>query len=162
MKITEDYSLWLESKLDLINELIEIESLIFNRIESVYNSLEELKKRELNDQEYHIFDVGYMYFSEQILGIENYIKIFGSVEELESQSVAYNYLMEVNDFYEDHDLEKSKDKFLSLIQEVEELLVNKKPLTDELYSSIQNIVEAYKDSQSIIEIFEDISDSLGV
>lgn len=162
MKITEDYSLWLESKLDLINELIEIESLIFNRIESVYNSLEELKKRELNDQEYHIFDVGYMYFSEQILGIENYIKIFGSVEELESQSVAYNYLMEVNDFYEDHDLEKSKDKFLSLIQEVEELLVNKKPLTDELYRSIQNIVEAYKDSQSIIEIFEDISDSLGV
>jgi len=162
MKINLDYKHWLETKRDLINELKESETLIFDRIEPVYNTLEYYKEKELSDQEYNIFDVGYMYLSEQILGIENYIKTLGSLTELENQSVTYNYLMDINDFYEDHDLEHDKPQFLKLIGKVEDLLLSKQPLEESVYEMIQESIEKYKDSSSIVEIFVEISDNLGV
>jgi len=129
---------------------------------NLYNTLEYYKEKELSDQEYNIFDVGYMYLSEQILGIENYIKTLGSLTELENQSVTYNYLMDINDFYEDHDLEHDKPQFLKLIGKVEDLLLSKQPLEESVYEMIQESIEKYKDSSSIVEIFVEISDNLGV
>lgn len=162
MKITKDYKHWIETKADLIEKLQSTEALIFNRIEPVYNTLEYYKKKELSEQEHNIFDVGYMYLAEQFLTIENYIQIFGSLESLEEQSVTFNYLMDITDFSEDYDLEHDEARFKELIVEIEQLLLNKQPLSEMLYEQTQDLINEYKDSNSIIEIFEEIADSLGV
>lgn len=162
MKVTEDYKHWLEGKHSLINQLIETDSLIFNRLEPVYNTLEHYKDKELSDQEFPIFDVGYMYLAEQIHGIENYIEIFGSLEALEEQSVAYNYLMEVNDFYDDHDLEEDKDLYLELVKQLEETMIQKKPMSEEVYKGLEQLQFDHKETDTIIEIYEDIASNLGV
>lgn len=162
MKVTEDYKYWLKTKQSLINELLEAESIIFNRIESVYNTLNYYMKKELNEDETMVFNVGYMYLSEQILAIENHIKILGSLNDLEEQSIAFNYLLDVNDFYEDHDLKEHKEEFLGLVNSVEDLLHNKKPLSNDVYEKIEALREQYSDTASVLEIFEEISESLGV
>ncbi len=162
MKVTEDYKHWLEDKQEFINQLIELDSLLFNRLEPVYNTLEYYKNKELNEQEFPIFDVGYMYLAEQIHGIENYISIFGSLEALEEQSVAYNYLMEVNDFYDDHDLKDDKEMYLELVKQLEKSMVQKKPMSEEVYKGLEQLQFDYKESDTIIEIFEDIASNLGV
>lgn len=162
MKVTEDYKHWLEGKQAFINQLLESDSLIFNRLEPVYNTLEYYKNKELNEQDFPIFDVGYMYLAEQIHGIENYIGIFGSLEELETQSVAYNYLMEMNDFYDDHDLEEDKDMYLELVKQLEESMLKKEPMSEEVYLNLERIQFDHKETDTIIEIFEDIASNLGV
>lgn len=162
MRVTEDYKHWLEKKQDFLNQLIESDSLIFNRLEPVYNTLEHYKNKELNEQEFPIFDVGYMYLAEQVHGIENYINIFGSIDELENQSVAYNYLMEINDFYDDHDLGEDKDIYLELVRQLEESMINKQPMSEEVYFNLEKLQDDYKEKDSIIEIFEEIASSIGV
>jgi hypothetical protein len=162
MKVTEDYKHWLEGKTSLINQLIETDSLIFNRLEPVYNTLQYYKDKELNEQEFPIFDVGYMYLAEQVHGIENYISIFGSLEALEEQSVAYNYLMEMNDFYDDHDLEEDKDMYLELVKQLEESMIQKKPMSEEVYLNLEKLQDEHKETDTIVEIFEDIASNLGV
>ncbi len=162
MKITEDYKHWLEDKQAFITQLIRSDSLIFNRLEPIYNTLEYYKNKELNEQEFPIFDVGYMYLAEQILGIENYVSIFGSIEALEEQSVAYNYLMEVNDFYDDHDLENDKNMYLELVKQLEESMIQKQPMSEDVYKGLEQLQFDYKETDTIIEIFEDIASNLGV
>jgi hypothetical protein len=124
--------------------------------------LQYYKDKELNEQEFPIFDVGYMYLAEQVHGIENYISIFGSLEALEEQSVAYNYLMEMNDFYDDHDLEEDKDMYLELVKQLEESMIQKKPMSEEVYLNLEKLQDEHKETDTIVEIFEDIASNLGV
>ncbi len=162
MKINQDFVHWLKDKEDLISQLIESGSMIFNRLEPVYNTLSHFKDKELSDIERDIFDVGFSYFSTQIMAIENHIKLLGSLSELEEHSVLFNYLLDVNDFLEDHDLKNDNKEFVSLISDVEDLLQNKQQLDNSIFERIEALREKHNNSQSTIKIFEEISDGLGI
>ena len=162
MKINQDFIHWLKDKDELISELIESESMIFNRIEPVYNTLSHLKNKDLSNIERDIFDVGFMYFSSQIMSIENHIKLLGSLSELEEHSVLFNYLLDINDFLEDNDLKSDNEKFVSLISEIETLLQNKQQLDNEIYEQIETLRTKHNSVQGTLQIFEEISDGLGI
>ena len=162
MKITQDFIHWMNGKDEIISKLIDSESMIFNRIEPVYNTLSHFKDKELSDIEKDIFEVGFMYFSIQIMSIENHIKLLGSLSELEEHSVLFNYLLDVNDFLEDHDLKNDNDEFVSLISDVENLLQNKQQLDNVIYENIEALKAKHNSIQGTLKIFEEISDGLGI
>jgi len=152
----------MNGKDEIISKLIDSESMIFNRIEPVYNTLSHFKDKELSDIEKDIFEVGFMYFSIQIMSIENHIKLLGSLSELEEHSVLFNYLLDVNDFLEDHDLKNDNDEFVSLISDVENLLQNKQQLDNVIYENIEALKAKHNSIQGTLKIFEEISDGLGI
>lgn len=159
MNIIEDYVNWAATKKDLIDKMNLAESLILQRLNPVLTVLDHLSKQsDLDEQEFYIFDIGYLYLSDQIQTIERYLEMM-TFERLDESSVLYNYLMETVDFYEDAVVDKDiKDALEEALELLEELFLSRQPLDDELYQDIEDLKATVKEDYfSVVEIFSEIA-----
>lgn len=158
MNIIEDFKNWFKTKNELLNKLIEIDSLIYKRLENIINILNYLSTRDLDDTDMYIFDAGFMYLNDQFMTFERYLEIM-TLDKLENSSVLYNYLMDTIDFYEDANIDEDiKEDVQEYIEVMEALLIDGQPLSNNLFEEIEEVKEKVNEEYfSVTEIFAEIS-----
>jgi hypothetical protein len=163
MTILQDFQHWMEEKLTIISYLQEHDSLIYLRLESVLTVLGLIQTfEEITDEDLEVFQWGFQYLNEQIFTLEQ-LMLEVSLDAIEQQSVLYNYMMDLSDFYMDavldDDIKEACEQYLLLLQG---LLLHQKPLSDYIYSQIESLYleakEPYVSIPSMFESYMDISD----
>jgi hypothetical protein len=163
MTILQDFQHWLEEKQIILSYLQEQDSLIYLRLESIFSVLGLIQTFEdITDEDLEVFQWGFQYLNEQIFTLEQ-LMVEVSLETIEQQSVLYNYMMDLSDFYTDavidEDIKHACEQYLLLLQG---LLVHQNPLSDYIYEQIESLfLEAkapYTSIPSIFESYMDVSD----
>lgn len=163
MTILQDFQHWLEEKLTIINYLQEQDSLIYLRLEGVLTVLGLIQAFEdITEEDLEVFQWGFQYLNEQIFTLEQ-LMLEVPLEAIEQQSVLYNYMMDLSDFYMDAvievDIKEACEQYLLLLQG---LLLHQKPLSDYIYAQIESLYleakEPYVSIPSMFESYMDVSD----
>ena len=163
MTILQDFQHWMDEKLAIISFLQENDSLIYLRLEAILTVLGLIQTFEdITDEDLEVFQWGFQYLNEQIFTLEQ-LMLEVSLESIEEQSVLYNYMMDLSDFYMDavieEDIKEACEQYLILLQG---LLVHQKPLSDYIYSQIELLYleakEPYVSIPTMFESYMDISD----
>lgn len=160
MTILQDFQHWMDEKLTIINYLQENDSLIYLRLEGVLTVLGLIQTFEdITDEDLEVFQWGFQYLNEQIFTLEQ-LMLEVSLDAIEEQSVLYNYMMDLSDFYMDaiieDDIKEACEQYLLLLQG---LLLHQKPLSDYIYAQIEALyLEAKEPYVSIPSMFEGYMD----
>jgi len=160
MTILQDFQYWMDEKLTIINYLQENDSLIYLRLEGVLTVLGLIQTFEdITDEDLEVFQWGFQYLNEQIFTLEQ-LMLEISLDTIEQQSILYNYMMDLSDFYMDavidDDIKQACEQYLLLLQG---LLVHQQPLSDYIYEQIESLyLEAKEPYVSIPTMFESYMD----
>jgi hypothetical protein len=160
MTILQDFQHWLEEKQIIIQYLKEHDSLIYIRLESIFTVLDLIQHfDDITDEDLEVFQWGFQYLNEQIFTLEQLIDEI-ALDAIEAQSILYNYMMDLSDFYMDAEIEEdikhACEQYLLLLQG---LLVHQKPLSDYIYEQIESLyLEAKEPYVSIPNMFESYLD----
>jgi hypothetical protein len=161
MTILQDFQHWLEEKQVLIQYLKDRDSIIYTRLESIFTVLDLISAFEdITDEDLEVFQWGFQYLNEQIFTLEQMVEEV-SLDMIEDQSVLYNYMMDLSDFYMDavidEDIKKACEQYLLLLQG---LIVHQKPLSDYIYQQIEALyLEANEPYVSIPSMFDGYLDA---
>jgi hypothetical protein len=156
MTILQDFQHWLEEKQVLIQYLKDRDSIIYTRLESIFMVLDLIRAfDDVTEEDLEVFQWGFQYLNEQIFTLEQMVEEV-SLDMIEDQSVLYNYMMDLSDFYMDaiieEDIKKACEQYLLLLQG---LIVHQKPLSDYIYQQIEALyLEAKEPYLSIPNMFE--------
>jgi hypothetical protein len=161
MTILQDFQHWLEEKQVLIQYLKDHDSLIYLRLDSIFTVLGLIRNFEdITEEDLEVFQWGFQYLNEQIFTLEQLIEDV-SLDAIEEQSVLYNYMMDLSDFYMDavieEDIKQACEQYLLLLQG---LIIQQKPLSDFIYQQIESLyLEAKESYVSIPAMFEGYLDT---
>jgi hypothetical protein len=161
MTILQDFQHWLEEKQVLIQYLKDHDSLIYLRLDSIFTVLDLIRNFEdITEEDLEVFQWGFQYLNEQIFTLEQLIEDV-SLDAIEEQSVLYNYMMDLSDFYMDavieEDIKQACEQYLLLLQG---LIIQQKPLSDFIYQQIESLyLEAKESYVSIPAMFEGYLDT---
>jgi hypothetical protein len=156
MTVIQDYNYWMEEKKALIDYLLEHESLIYQRLESIFTVLDAIERfDEITDEDLEVFQWGFQYLNEQFVTLEQMMDDL-SIDQIDQQSVLFNYMMDLSDFYMDavisEDIKKACEQYLILLQG---LIMHQQPLSDYIYTQIESLyMEATESYVSIPQMFE--------
>ena len=156
MTVIQDYNYWMEEKKALIDYLVEHESLIYQRLESIFTVLDAIERfDEITDEDLEVFQWGFQYLNEQFVTLEQMMDDL-SIDQIDQQSVLFNYMMDLSDFYMDavisEDIKKACEQYLILLQG---LIMHQQPLSDYIYTQIESLyMEATESYVSIPQMFE--------
>lgn len=156
MTVLQDYTYWMEEKKALLDYLMEHDSLIYQRLESIFTVLDAIQRfDEITDEDLEVFQWGFQYLNEQFLTLEQLMDDL-SIDQIDQQSVLYNYMMDLSDFYMDavitDDIKKACEQYLILLQG---LIMHQQPLSDYIYEQIEGLyMEASESYVSIPQMFE--------
>lgn len=156
MTILQDFQHWLEEKQVIIQYLKDHDSLIYLRLDSIFVVLDLICHFEdITEEDLEVFQWGFQYLNEQIFTLEQLVEDV-SLDAIEEQSVLYNYMMDLSDFYMDavidDDIKQACEQYLLLLQG---LIIQQKPLSDFIYQQIESLyLEAKEPYVSIPSMFE--------
>ncbi|XMB67890.1 hypothetical protein RI065_05085 [Mycoplasmatota bacterium zrk1] len=167
MKIVSDYEYWLVEKKHFLEKMEKADSLIYDRLMPFVVIVEYLSKKDSFDEdEAYIFSVGFNYLNEKVYELESYSSNqFSTFEELDENSVTYNFLCELEDFKMDFtDMsEEDEENVQEYIDQVEKLLLSRDIISDSLYQEIiellNEIIENNGEYLPITEIFKQVGEN---
>lgn len=163
MTILQDFQHWLEEKQTIFRYLQEHDSLIYLRLEGILTVLGLIQTFEdITEEDLEVFQWGFQYLNEQIFTLEQ-LMLEISLDAIEQQSILYNYMMDLSDFYVDavieDDIKQACEQYLLLLQG---LLVHQQPLSDYIYEQIESLYlevqEPYVSIPMMFESYMDVSD----
>lgn len=173
-----EFDSWKAENTDLLEELREHEAIVFDRIYPVFEVLNQMEKRvgsgslPMDPDLRKIFDVGFAFLSEQVDSCRMYLETYFQNDLhafLEYESVI-NYILFVEDVR--YELEEKNAKYdetaaETLLDELEEILAEKKPVSENLGLYVDDRINRIigdndSDMYGIIDIFNDVADTLGI
>lgn len=176
-ELLNEYKSWIKENQKFINHLKSHDSSLYTRFMPVYEVLNFLYEtyiknpQEFTDDLLKIFQVGYEFLHTQIFTCNIYLeKTFNnSFHDFLEYDRVIGYLLYVEDLrYELKEKDKKIDNKIidNLVKYLEDLMVNKEdvPNTLNLYvdAEVHRIVDGSIDFHSIIDIFVEIAETLGI
>ena len=177
-KIVKEYNSWLKDHQNFILHLKKHESSLFLRIQPIYEVLNFLSNENLkndlkfSDDLYKIFQIGLEYINSQIFTCKLYLEkyfnqdfhAFMGYEQLVGYIL---YLEDLRYEMKENKIDYNEQLIHELTDYLEHLMEIKDPVPDNinLYidSEVHKIVDTNKfEFKSIIDIFVEISDTLGI
>jgi hypothetical protein len=175
-ELVREYKSWLKDNQNFILHLRSHNSSLYTRVQPVYEVLNYLvdEWKELNDYSedlLKIFQVGLEYLHTQVYTCKLYLeKTFNNdFHEFLHYDQVIGYLLFIEDLrYElsEHNIDSDNKKIDKLISYLEELMANRAVLPENLNiyvdSEIHKVYDTSKEFQSIIDIFVEIAETLGI
>ncbi|MCK5731444.1 MAG: hypothetical protein KAH13_00345 [Tenericutes bacterium] len=176
-ELINEYKLWVKENQNFIEHIKTHDSSLYTRIMPIYEVLnflygEYLKDQKNIDKEIHkIFQVGFEYLHSQIFTSKVYLeKTFDNDFHnfLEYNSII-GYLLYIEDLrYElkEHNLSSDNQIINDLVIYLENLMTNKDDIPENinLYvdTEVHKLIDGSLDFHSIIDIFVEIAETLGI
>jgi hypothetical protein len=177
-QLFRDYIAWRQEHNELLVELMEHETTLYDRLYPVITVLDSLSKDfqtgmlDTNEELDKIISVGSEFLNEQVVTIQLYLdKVFlGDMHHFMDYEAVLNYLLYVEDIrYElvEKGYEASPVELEELLEELSTIIEEKKEIPDTLGIYVDQRVkeiasDLYSEFYSIIDIFMDVADTLGI
>lgn len=150
-----DYKSYLLDNQDFIQLLKESNSIIYDRLEDVFNVLEFIEKRvekyEKVEEEFEvIFEVGFSYLHEQLEELKNIYNLYfkNDLAGLKKYASLINYYLYLSDLVEalkEKSLysEEAKQAISNIYDEIENIFSEKKDFKQEIFNRFNLILEEF-------------------
>lgn len=170
----KDYQNWINSKQDLIHHFVHHNSIIFNRIEDVFktiNYISKLDSEQYNEDYSIIFDCGYSYLYQVVSEVELILdKYFdNNIHQFLNFEPIINYSLYLNDFKEaliEEEMfnEEIGEEIDSINTIIEKILTEKRMFVNTLLDEFDNrILSVYESRHNVLttpEVYNKIYEEL--
>jgi hypothetical protein len=172
----EDYQAWYNEHEDFFTHLFNHNSIIFERINDVINVMayiENLKKKDINEEIEVIFDAGYAYLFNKVTEIELYLKKYfnNDLHKFLNYEVLINYSLYLDDLKEvleekEQYSELIKKGFDEILDSIENILLTRKhfnqDIIDEYNIILLSVIPSDKEFLTTPEVFIRIGEELQI